>query len=83
MTTIEIIAQVISILAMAFNILSYQRKTQRGIITFQLFGSSLFAISFLMPEIQSVLQTFALVGTGEINDCSGTAAKRCAAQILW
>lgn len=48
MTTTEIIAQVISIVAMAFNILSYQRKTQRGIITFQLFGSSLFAISFLM-----------------------------------
>jgi len=48
MTTTEIIAQVISIAAMAFNILSYQRKTQRGIITFQFFGSSLFAISFLM-----------------------------------
>ncbi len=48
MTTIEIIAQVVSIAAMAFNILSYQRKTQRGIITFQFFGSGLFAVSFLM-----------------------------------
>ena len=48
MTTTEIIAQVISIAAMAFNILSYQRKTQRGIITFQFFGSGLFAVSFLM-----------------------------------
>ena len=48
MTTIEIVAQAVSIAAMAFNILSYQRKTQRGIITFQFFGSGLFAVSFLL-----------------------------------
>lgn len=48
MSPLEITAQVISIAAMAFNILSYQRKTQKGIITFQFFGSFLFAVSFLL-----------------------------------
>ena len=48
MKPIEIVAQVISILAMTFNILSYQRKTQRGIITFQFFGGAFFAVSFLL-----------------------------------
>ena len=48
MTATEIIAQVISVFAMTVNILSYQCKTQRGIITSQFFGSILFATSFLM-----------------------------------
>ena len=46
MEPIEIIAQVISILAMALNIVSYQNKSQRAVITFQLFGGALFAVSF-------------------------------------
>lgn len=42
------IAQIISIAAMAFCILSYQQKKAEGVITLQLFGGVLFAISFLM-----------------------------------
>ena len=37
MEPIEIIAQVVSIVAMAMNIISYQNKSQRAVITFQLF----------------------------------------------
>lgn len=48
MKPIEIIAQIIGIIAMMFNILSYQGKKQRTVITMQLFGASLFAINFLM-----------------------------------
>ena len=48
MSPIEITAQAISILAMALNVLSFQNKSQRGVITFQLFGSALFAVSFLL-----------------------------------
>ena len=48
MQPIEIVAQAVSILAMAFNILSYQCKTQKGIITLQFFGSGLFALSFFL-----------------------------------
>ena len=46
MEPIEIVAQVVSILAMALNIISYQNKSQRAVITFQLFGGALFAVSF-------------------------------------
>lgn len=48
MEPIEIIAQAIGIVAMAFNILSYQQKTQKKVIICQLFGCTLFAINFLM-----------------------------------
>ena len=44
----EIIAQAIGIFAMAFNLLSYQQKTRKGAIVFQLFGTTLFTINFLM-----------------------------------
>ena len=48
MTTVEIIAQSVSIVAMAMNVLSYQQKSKNGVITFQLIGGLLFSISFLM-----------------------------------
>ncbi len=48
MTNIEIAGQIISILAMACNILSFQHKKQAYLITFQLFGGALFSISFFM-----------------------------------
>ena len=48
MTTVEIIAQSVSIVAMAMNVLSYQQKSKNGVITFQLIGGFLFAVSFLM-----------------------------------
>ncbi len=48
MEPIEIIAQAIGIVAMAFNIFSYQQKKQKGVIAFQLVGGSLFAVNFLL-----------------------------------
>lgn len=48
MTAYDIIAQAVGLVAMVFNILSYQQKTARGAITFQLVGSSLFAVNFFM-----------------------------------
>lgn len=43
-----IIAQAVGILAMAFNILSYQQKTRERAIAFQLCGGGLFAVNFLL-----------------------------------
>ena len=48
MTPIEIIAQVLGIIAMAFNILSYQFKKKSAVITAQLLGATFFAVNFLM-----------------------------------
>ena len=48
MKPVEIIAQIIGILAMLFNILSYQGKQQRTVITLQLFGAALFSVNYLM-----------------------------------
>lgn len=48
MKPIEIIAQVIGIVAMMFNVLSYQGKKQRTVITFQLFGAILFSVNYMM-----------------------------------
>ena len=48
MELVEIIAQIIGIVAMVFNILSYQGKKQSTVIALQLIGSTLFAINFLM-----------------------------------
>ena len=48
MTTFELLAQAVGIAAMAFNILSFQQKTQKRVIGFQLFGSILFAVNFFM-----------------------------------
>ena len=48
MEPIYIIAQAVGLLAMAFNILSYQQKTRERAIAFQLCGGSLFAVNFLL-----------------------------------
>lgn len=48
MNTIEWIAQIVGIFAMAFNILSYQQKTRGGAIAFQLVGGLLFSVNFFM-----------------------------------
>ncbi len=48
MKTIEIIAQAIGIIAMLFNILSYQGKKQRTVIILQLCGSIFFSVNFLL-----------------------------------
>lgn len=48
MEPMELIAQGIGIVAMAFNILSYQGKTKRTVILMQLIGTFLFTINFAM-----------------------------------
>ena len=48
MTKLDLFAQAIGIFAMAFNILSFQQKTPKRVITFQLFGSLLFSINYLL-----------------------------------
>ena len=48
MSPFELAAQAIGIVAMAFNILSYQQKTQKTVILFQMIGGMLFALNFLM-----------------------------------
>ena len=48
MTPTEIIAQAFGIVAMVFNILSYQGKKQSTVIAMQLFGSVLFTVNYLM-----------------------------------
>lgn len=44
----EITAQIIGLIAMMLNILSYQGKQQRTVIILQLFGATLFSVNFLM-----------------------------------
>ncbi|MBR4073669.1 MAG: YgjV family protein [Clostridia bacterium] len=48
MTSYEIIAQTIGIVAMTFNILSFQQKTSKKVIGMQLFGGIFFSINFFM-----------------------------------
>lgn len=59
----EIIAQVIGIFAMACNILSYQQKTQKGVLILQLAGGTLFAINFFMlgATIGGLLNVIAVI----------------------
>jgi hypothetical protein len=62
MTTTEIIAQILSICGMTMNVLSFQRKQARGIITFQLFGGAFFCVSyFLLGGISGALLNMAAV----------------------
>ena len=44
----NIVAQIIGILAMLINLLSFQQKKQKTIITFQFFGSVFFAVHFFL-----------------------------------
>ncbi len=44
----ELIAQIIGIVAMTMNILSFMQKSQKRIIVMQLFGGALFAINYLL-----------------------------------
>ena len=44
----DVIIQGISILGMTSNVLSFQQKTQRGILLFQLVGGALFCIHFIL-----------------------------------
>ena len=48
--TFTLLAQAVSVVAMAMNILSYQGKRQSTVFAFQLLGTALFSISFFMLE---------------------------------
>lgn len=48
MTLYELCAQAVGLVAMTFNILSFQQKTPQRVIFFQLIGSALFAVNFGM-----------------------------------
>lgn len=48
MSPYQLTAQAIGIVAMALNILSYQRKRQRDIILMQMGGAMLFTVNFIM-----------------------------------
>lgn len=59
----EILAQAIGIVAMAFNILSYQGKKQSTVIALQLVGGALFAVNFFMlgAMVGAILNTIAAI----------------------
>lgn len=59
----DIIAQGIGILAMVFNILSYQGKKQKTVIALQLIGGALFAVNFWMigAKIGGILNVIAVI----------------------
>lgn len=46
----KLLAQTIGIVAMTFNIFSYQQKKQVGVLFFQLIGSVLFTVHFFMMK---------------------------------
>ncbi|MBE7079895.1 MAG: YgjV family protein [Clostridiales bacterium] len=48
MTPYETFVQIIGVFAMVFNILSYQQKTQRAILVWQLIASALFTVNFFL-----------------------------------
>ena len=48
MNTVEIVAQIMGIVGMAINCLSFQNKKAHMVIVFQLFGSMFFAINYFM-----------------------------------
>ena len=58
----EMFAQGVGIVAMGFNIFSYQQKTRQRAISFQFFGSLLFALNFFLlgATVGAILN---LVGT--------------------
>jgi len=63
MTPTEIIAQIIGIIAMAFNILSYQGKKQQTVIACQLAGGAFFAVNFLLLDatVGAILNVIAVI----------------------
>lgn len=58
-----LIAQIVGLFAMAFNVLSYQQKKQRDVIAFQLGGSILFSVNYLMlgAVVGGILNVVAII----------------------
>ena len=48
METLDIVAQALSIVGMACNVLSFQQKTQKRVIACQLVGAAMFTASYLL-----------------------------------
>ena len=48
MSTFTLVAEILSIVGMLFNITSFLQKTQKSILIFQFFGASFFTVSFFM-----------------------------------
>lgn len=61
--TIELVAQLVSILAMLFNILSYQGKKKSQVIFMQMLGAAFFGISYFLlgAVIGGILNIVAIV----------------------
>lgn len=59
----EIIAQIVGLVAMLFNILSYQGKKQQTVIALQLFGAGLFAVNYLLlgATVGGILNLIAVI----------------------
>ena len=72
------IAQVIGILAMLINLLSFQQKKQRTIIAFQFFGSVFFAIHFFMlgSSIGGILNVIAAIRAAIYSNKEKTGADK-------
>jgi len=72
------IAQVIGILAMPINLLSFQQKKQRTIIAFQFFGSVFFAIHFFMlgSSIGGILNVIAAIRAAIYSNKEKTGADK-------
>lgn len=63
MTAFEFAAQAFGILGMILNVFSYQQRTQRGVIGFQLLGSVFFSINYFMlgATVGAILNVVAIV----------------------
>ena len=61
--TMDLIAQIVGIAAMIFNILSYQQRTRGRVIAFQLVGGALFCVNFYLlgAIVGSLLNAVAVV----------------------
>ena len=44
----EVLAQILSIMGMTINVISFQQKTQKGVIVCQFLGGLVFAVSYLL-----------------------------------
>ena len=73
-----IVAQTIGILAMLINLLSFQQKKQKTIITFQFFGSVLFAVHFFMlgSPIGGILNVTAAIRAAIYSNIEKTGADK-------
>jgi hypothetical protein len=62
MSAFEIAAQAVGILAMVFNIFSFQQKSSGRVIAFQMCGGALFAVNFFMlgATVGGIMNTIAV-----------------------